>query len=115
MRQAPSPEELLPMVNEAKLQGRNHIRFLIAPSNRFIDRFPRIWDGVSVRVVGRKMETIDRENGEQVLATEKLVVEAHITTVLAALDRQQRRDLWESQQPMAVNRVKPAPVGIGPR
>jgi hypothetical protein len=115
MRQAPSPEDLLPMVNEAKLQGRNHIRFLVAPSSRFLDRFPRIWDGVSVRVVGRQMETIELENGERVVATEKLVVEAHITTVRAALDRQRRRALWELQQPMAVNRVKPGQVVVGPR
>ena len=115
MRQAPNPNDLIPMVNEAKLQGRNHIRFLVAPSNRFLDRWPRIWDGVPVRVVGRQMETIELESGERVFATEKLVCEAHVTTVMAAAERQARRALWEAQQPMAVNATKQKRVVVGPR
>lgn len=103
------------MVNEAKLQGRNHIRFLVAPSNRFLDRFPKIWDGVTVRVVGRQMEEIELETGERIFSTEKLVCEVHISTVFAAAERNQRRALWEAKQPMSVNQTRSKRVVVGPR
>lgn len=102
----PRPSELLEMVAKAKAEGRNHIRFLVPPKRKYLERFVRLWDGVTGRAVGREMEQIELPTGEAAMVLAALVVEMHVTSVLEAARREARREADLYARPLAVNQIQ---------
>jgi hypothetical protein len=115
MRQVPKPSELLDQARRHKENGFRTLRFEVPPRQRLLERFPRIWDGVSVRTVGRRMESVTLVSGEVIMVTEALICEAHVTTIIEAARREAYREAFDAAQPLDVNQVKQRRVIVGPR
>lgn len=87
----PKPLDLLPMVNQAKAEHKNMIRFQVPAPKRFGVLRMGMWGGTSLRVVHR--------------AEKYFVLEAHILTVIEAVRRQLAEEKKIEERPLAVNTI----------
>ena len=96
----PTPEEILPLAEEARAAGFSHVRFEHPIRNRFWERYVPVFDGVRARVVGRHYSQHVLPSGEPKIYVSSVTVELHVTDVIEAVRRKKTRERDLAEKPL---------------